>query len=260
MGHHFRGNHDLCRHVHVTLSSKPNPNPSPNPNPNPRHAPLPEGHPELRCAAQIEYLGEVLKGLANCMGEILSPFGALDINPTESCHAVLRRYRAKGLKWGAVKCFLGETMGFLHWQRLQLAFWGKARNPWLEFAEIVNYEFGLSVSISPREIEAMDAKLEKSVQEKEARSNPAWTSRRAAYRAHIGGYVAQAAGSSYQSGGSMAAVAADAAAAAPSALEEYLGVSDEGAGLDTDTAECEQRARDMTDPDAQDEESECEGA
>ena len=63
---------------------------------------------------------------------------------------MLRRYRAKGLKWGAVQCFLGETMGFLHWQRLQLAFWGKARNPWLEFAEIVNYEFGLSVSISLR--------------------------------------------------------------------------------------------------------------
>ena len=81
MGHHFRGNHYLCRHVHVTLSSKPNPNPSPNPNP--RHAPLPEGHSELRCDAQVEYLGEVLKGLANCMGEILSPFGALDINPTE---------------------------------------------------------------------------------------------------------------------------------------------------------------------------------
>jgi hypothetical protein len=57
--------------------------------------------------------------------KILTPFGLVDISFTESLHVVLRRYRMKGLKWGAAQCWLGETYGFLRWQRLQLALWGR---------------------------------------------------------------------------------------------------------------------------------------
>ena len=96
MALHFRGEHKACSHVD-----------------------LPADHPAVRCEAQRRYLAEVLHSLSECMGDILTPFGAMDMNGTESLHAVLRRYRPKGEKWGAVQCFLGETLGSLHWQRLQ---------------------------------------------------------------------------------------------------------------------------------------------
>lgn len=230
MAHHFAGNDTLCS-----------------------HCALPDDHPTLRCEAQIEHLAEVMRGLAGCVHEILSPFGALDINATESCHSVLRRYREKGLKWGAVPCFLGETFGFLHWQRLQLAFWGTKRNPWAEFADVVNGELGLNVEFSAAELEEMDAQLEASITAKEKRSAPEFRSQRAAYRARKGGYAASsAASSSYQSGGSRAAVSADALAAE----EAYLGCSNGGAGLDPDVVAEEQRASVMTDPDPEGSESE----
>jgi hypothetical protein len=81
------------------------------------------------------------------MGEVLTPFGATDINSTESLHAVLGRYRPKGDKWGAVQCFLGETMGLLHWQRLQLAFWQPTenRNPKVELAQLIAVELSIRV-------------------------------------------------------------------------------------------------------------------
>ena len=86
-----------------------------------QHGPLPGDHPYCHCAAQISHLSDVVQGIINSMPEILTPFGLVDINSTESLHAVLRRYRMKGLKWGAAQCWLGETCGFLHWQQLQLA-------------------------------------------------------------------------------------------------------------------------------------------
>jgi hypothetical protein len=92
MGHHFAGNHSLCTHED-----------------------LPSDHPTMKCEAQIDYLLKLLKSLSECMDEILSPFGALDVNSTESCHAVLRLYREKGRKWGFLACCLGEVFGFLHW-------------------------------------------------------------------------------------------------------------------------------------------------
>ena len=229
MTHHFAGNHDLCS-----------------------HGALPANHPRLKCKDQIAYLAVVMEGLAGCVHEILSPFGALDINATESCHSVLRRYREKGLKWGAVPCFLGETFGFLHWQRLQLAFWGTKRNPWADFADVVNDELGLNVEISAAELAEMDAQLEASITAKEQRSAPEFRSQRAAYRARKGGYAASsAASSSYQSGGSRVAVAADAVAAE----EAFLGCSNGGAGLDPGVVAEEQRASIMTDPDPEGPES-----
>ena len=144
-------------------------------------------------------------------------------------------------------CFLGETLGFLHWQRLQLGFCGTKRNPMAEFSDLVNAELGLGVVFSASELAEMDEKLEASITAKEARSAPEFRSQRAAYRARQGGYAAASvASSSYQSGGSLAAVAADGAAAAEAA---YLGCSKRGAGLDPDKVDAEQRASAMTDPD-----------
>ena len=111
------------------------------------HTEFPADHPAVHCEAQQRHLAEVLHSLAECMGEVLTPFGATDINSTESLHAVLGRYRPKGDKWGAVQCFLGETMGLLHWQRLQLAFWQPAenRNPKIELAQLIAVELSIRV-------------------------------------------------------------------------------------------------------------------
>lgn len=190
MSKHFVGDHTMCTHEK-----------------------LPPGHPTLRCKDQIAYMNGLLKNLSDCMNEILSPFGALDINSTESCHAVLRLYREKGKQWGFVPCFLGEVFGFLHWQRLELAFWGTIRNPVLEFAAMVKTELGVDMPILESEVKEMEDRLERSIKAKEARSDPAFTARRKAWRAKKANYSASSASSSsYQSGGSLGAFVADSAA------------------------------------------------
>jgi hypothetical protein len=187
MSKHFVGDHSMCT-----------------------HEALPPHHPTLKCKDQITYMNGLLKSLAGCMGEILSPFGALDINSTESCHAVLRLYREKGRQWSFVPCFLGEVFGFLHWQRLELAFWGTIRNPVLEFAAKVMAELGVEMPILESEVKEMDDRLERAVNEKEARSDPEFKNRRRIYRAKKGNYAAtSSSSSSYQSGGSLGAFVAD---------------------------------------------------
>ena len=61
-----------------------------------RHGDLLDDHPEVRCVALQQYLAEVLHSLSECICDVLTLFGAMDINSTESLHAVLRKYRPKG--------------------------------------------------------------------------------------------------------------------------------------------------------------------
>ena len=224
MALHFQGKHDACG-----------------------HGDLPADHPAVHCKAQQRYLAEVLNSLAECIGDIITPFGAMDINSTESLHAVLRRYRPKGEKWGAVQCFLGETMGLLHWQRLQLAFWqpGRARNPKVEFADLVRAELGIAVPLKARDIEDQEADLEKAVKAKDLRLHPTWKTRRARYRAEKLGYASRSAAESTYQGGQLVG-----APAAPTALEQaeidYLGSADGGVGLDPLETKGEQHASDMS--------------
>ena len=121
------------------------------------HGDLGPDHPALRCEAQRIYLGTVLEGLRESMSEVLTPFGRLDINSLESCHAILRRFRAKGLKWGAVQCFLGETLGFMEWQQLQLAFWGERINWRRDLAALFDEHLGIKVTYSEEELSTMEA-------------------------------------------------------------------------------------------------------
>ena len=190
MSKHFVGDHSMCTHEK-----------------------LPPGHPTLRCKDQITYMNGLLKNLSDCMNEILSPFGALDINSTESCHAILRLYREKGKQWGFVPCFLGEVFGFLHWQRLELSFWGTLRNPILEFSAKVKTEIGVHIPIFDSEVKEMNDRLERAIKAKEARSDPTFNARRKAWRAKKANYSSSSASSSsYQSGGSLGAFVADSTA------------------------------------------------
>ena len=209
MAKHFCGDHSLCGN----------------------HGDLPEDHPAVQCEAQREYLIEVLEGLIISLPEILTPFGAIHINSTESCHAVLRKYRQKGVKWGAVRCVLGENFGFLHWQRLMLAFWGVETNPWTDFADLIRDHLGVTVQIPAEKLAEWEAQLSTAVECKEQRLNPAFVKKRADYRAKIAGYAAvSTTASAYQSGGSEAALAADLVQVSPGELQaRFLGVD----GLDS---------------------------
>ena len=237
MALHFRGDHEGCP-----------------------HGDLPSDHPAVRCEAQQQYLAEMLHSLADCMGEVLTPFGAMDINSTESLHAVLRRYRPKGEKWGAAQCFLGETMGILHWQRMQLAFWqpDRSHNPKAELARLIEAEIGIYVPLELIDIEEMEKDLDKAVAAKEARLHPSWKTRRARYRAEKLGYAARSAASSTYQGRQLGG-----AAAAPTAAEQaemdFLGSEDGGAGLDPLQTKDEQHAADMSTADPQPVEFEVEG-
>jgi len=221
MALHFRGEHKACSHVD-----------------------LPADHPAVRCEAQRRYLAEVLHSLSECMGDILTPFGAMDMNGTESLHAVLRRYRPKGEKWGAVQCFLGETLGFLHWQRLQLAFWqpGRPRNPKVELARLMETELGIKVPLSIHDVAVMEASVEAAVIAKESRLHPSWKTRRAQRKAERLGYASRSAAESTYQGGQVGA--------SPSAVEQaeidFYGTADGGVGLDPAETKGEQYASDMS--------------
>ena len=221
MALHFRGEHHKCG-----------------------HGDLPANHPAVRCNAQRRYLAEVLHSLVECIGDVLTPFGAIDINSTESLHAVLRRYRPKGEKWGAVQCFLGETMGFLHWQRLHLGFWqpGCRRNPMFELAKLIEAELNISVPLDKRDVEDMEQRLQAAVEAKEARLHPSWKTRRAQRKAERLGYAAQSAASSTYQGGQLAA-----GRSAVGQLEiDFYGMEDGGVGLDPTETKGEQHASDMS--------------
>ena len=232
MALHFKGDHEGCS-----------------------HGVLPDDHPAVRCKAQQAYLAQVLTSLAECMGDVLTPFGAMDINSTESLHAVLRKYRPKGEKWGAVQCFLGETLGLLHWQRLQLAFWqpGVPRNPKVELAELIQTELGIRVPFHQADIEELEKDVEVALNAKEKRLLPSYKTRRAQYKAVKLGYASRSAATSSYQGGQIGG-----AAAAPNAQVQaeidYLGAQDLGGVLDPTETKGEQHASAMSTADAQAEE------
>lgn len=175
------------------------------------HGPLPNEHPKLMCNAQRTYLWTVLKGLADCTAEVLTPVGRVDINAVESLNHIIALYRPKGRKWGSVSCFLAETLGLLHWQRLQLAFWGRRRNPMLELAGLIREHLGLTVPFSEADVMAMEKYLDDSLERKETRSSSDYAAAVKSYRARKAGYVRGVSATSsgaYISGGSAAAVEA----------------------------------------------------
>ena len=180
-GLHFRGEHRACG-----------------------NGDLPADHPVVRCDARRRYLAEVLLSLAECICDVLTPVGAIN---TESLHAVHRRHRPKGEKWGVVHCFLGLTMGFLHWQRLHIGFWQPecCRNPMLELAQLIEAELSISVPLDKRDLEDMEQRLQAAVEAKEARLHPSWKARRAQRKAERLRYAAQSAASSTYQGGQLAA-------------------------------------------------------
>ena len=146
----------------------------------------------MQCEAQKKYLVEVLESLILALPEILTPLGALHINSTESLHAILRRYREKGTKWAAVRCFLGENFGFLHWQRIQMAFWSVRTNPRTDFARLIKDQ------------------LAEAVRGKDERIGEAFRKKRAAYRAKVEGFTTTGKeGLAYRSGGTEGALQAD---------------------------------------------------
>lgn len=215
------------------------------------HAPLPADHPNCHCKAQIAHLADVVQGIINSLGEILTPFGLVDINATESLHAVLRKYRTKGLKWGAAQCWPGETCGFLHWQQLQLAYWGHEHEPLVDLAAELKYQLGVDLAFTAKELAGMKKDLEVRVAGKERRSTEEAMQKRDAARARRAGR-APVFGSSYMSGGSAAAVAFGALDVA-----QILSVGGLGAGeaevVLGKSPEGEHRAGDMRDVDGYDE-------
>lgn len=243
MAHHFCGDHSLCTRTAGH-----------------GHGPLPEDHPAVQCEAQREYLVDVLEALVISLPDILTPMGAIHINSTESCHAILRMYRDKGTKWAAVPCFLGENFGFLHWQRLELSFWGVETNPWVDFASLINKQTGIEVPIFPEKLAEWEEQLRRGVRGKVARKDPKFKAKRGAYRAKKAGYAAAAsAGSAYQSGGSEAALQAD--LSPPTQREEegrFLGLAalDDGERMVVERGETgglhEQRGSEMQDEDGDD--------
>jgi len=174
------------------------------------HEDLPANYPVVQCLAQRRRLAEVVVGLQGCLGDVLTPMGLLDINSVESQHAVLRIWREKGIKWGAAQCFLGECMGFLDWQELMLAFWGKRRDFRNELADKVKAELGVDVGLTEKDLAGFKADLEKRLGEKEARSGAHAREVRAAWRKKsVMSQADQRAAATYKTGGSEAAVDAD---------------------------------------------------
>jgi hypothetical protein len=180
------------------------------------HGALDEGHAALKCDSQKEYLWKVLQGLSKCSAEVLTPVGRVDINAAESLNHIIALYRPKGRKWGSVGCFLAETLGLLHWQRLQLGFWGRPRNPMSDLADLIEKQLGLTIPFSKADIAAMEKYLESSLERKEARSSVEYAAATKSYRARKAGYAPGVTASSsggYVSGGSARAVEALAKAA-----------------------------------------------
>jgi len=172
------------------------------------HGPLPADHATLRCDAQKNLLMTVLTTLADCADDVLSPFGRLDINVVESLNSLVAKWRRKG-KWGAVQCFVGEILAFLHWQRLQLGFQGVMRNPLADFASLVKEQLGLDIGYTSEELRRMDLDLDKKLSAKEKRSSAENVEKVKAARARRIGYKRlQRQGSVYLSGGSAEALEA----------------------------------------------------
>ena len=169
------------------------------------HEGLPDDHPKLMCKVQRDYLWEVLEGLSKCTAEVLTPYGRLDINAVESLNAIIARYRPKGRKWGSVACFLAETLGLLHWQRLQLGFRGHMRNPMVELAGLIKQHLGLTVPYTESDVKAMDMYLEHTLDRKEYNNTDEAKAARKKARARKGGYhVAENSGDYIRGGSSMA--------------------------------------------------------
>ena len=112
--------------------------------------------------------------------------------------------------WAAVRCFLGENFGFLHWQRIQMAFWGVRSNPWTDFAAMIKSHLGITVRIPAVQLAEWEDQLTEAVRGKDERIGEAFRKKRAAYRAKVAGFATTGKeGSAYRSGGTEGALQAD---------------------------------------------------
>ena len=109
-----------------------------------------------------------------------------------------------------MRCFLGENFGFLHWQRIQMAFWGVRSNPWTDFAAMTKSHLGITVRIPAVQLAEWEDQLTEAVRGKDERIGEAFRKKRAAYRAKVAGFATTGKeGSAYRSGGTEGALQAD---------------------------------------------------
>jgi hypothetical protein len=208
-----------------------------------KHGDLPEVYPAVRCVAQQKRVAEVVLGLQGCLPDVLSPMGLLDINAVESQHAVLRKHREKGVRWGAAQCFLAECLGFLEWQQLMMAFWGYFREPRSELAKMVLEHLGVDIELTEVEIAGFAKDLKGRLTGKELRSSEHAQKVRAVWRKRsLLSQADQRAAATYKGGGSAAAVDADLEAAVGVDLEVAVALIEET------TKDQEHTAAEMIDP------------
>ena len=219
MIHHFMGNHEHCD-----------------------HGELPKDHPTFCCKAQIAYFAKVVESIVKKLPELLTPFGLLDINMTESDHAIYRRWRPKGRKSPAVFEFLGTNLGFLQTSQLAMGFWdgrpaAEKRQHTLHIIDVLNDVHKLGIEVSGEEVAHLHRDLESRIRRKELRSSERWQRVRKEYVAFRRTSQASQRQSSYMNGGSADALEADLVVDIPAANEsDYLGGQFIGIHKDADGA------------------------
>jgi hypothetical protein len=158
-------------------------------------------HPRLQCEPQKRYLAGVLLSVSDIMGDLLTPFGLVDVNQVESDHAIIAKFRPKEYHWGAIACFTGTNLALLDIQQLKLATWGDRTFPILDLAEELKAELGIDIGITEEEVEAMVDKLDRRLKDKARRSGEEWTKKRKTWAARKHARVKSGKRSSYASGG-----------------------------------------------------------
>ena len=109
-----------------------------------------------------------------------------------------------------MRYFLGENFGFLHWQRIQVAFWGVRTNPWTDFARLIKDHLGIAVRIPAVQLAEWEDQLTEAVRGKDERIGEAFRKKRAAYRAKVECFATTGKeGLAYRSGGTEGALQAD---------------------------------------------------
>jgi hypothetical protein len=142
--------------------------------------------------------------------DLFTPVGLVHVQYPESNHAIVRRHREKGRDLPSVPCVLGECLGLLVGQQLQLAHNGRTVYPQQIIAGFISKYLGFEYQPPPEEEleKSLHRRLQQKIHRATAEYKEARKQKRIAKHARTAAGRRQQSSGSYQTGGVLRDVAA----------------------------------------------------